>query len=241
MKVIKDYRLIGNSSGTTLIIKFIKPCEDMHGLTQQTPSSKKHRSPSATTRDCNRSIERAKSKHSTIPSPSCMANPPADLDMPPSNIVCDNNKHKERFKSDHSLTLIQEFDSNELCTNVQETKVEKPEKKYDSEFERNVSMKDTNTTTSFNCEKSYTTDFKKIIHNIDKGPHCYLALTDENTILSVDMDNNEAHLFCNDASKFKMLMREITDTEEFRHQASENTSYKLTKLLNHFYKDLCLK
>ena len=106
-KELKDYKVIGNNSGTTLVIRFVKPCPDMHDLTHE-PRSSHHKSPSAARRDLHRSINRLQSRSCDIDAYGSDSGKYASTSL--SNVVSTNMICKQ--------TMTDELDSSKASSDI---------------------------------------------------------------------------------------------------------------------------
>lgn len=103
-KVMKDYKIIGNKFGTTLVIRFEKPCVDTLESPHQ-PRHRYHKSPSAASRDYRRSSEKHACVFNTQMNGQDYYNcNMGQVSMPLSNMVINGEAISNRVLSKHTVT-----------------------------------------------------------------------------------------------------------------------------------------
>ena len=111
-KILKDYKVVGNNFGTTLVIRFCQPCSDMHDSTAL-PTYSYHKSPASIRRDMTRlhARDNNSSNHMSMPLTNTVCRPTPSMECKQTmteDIVLDST-------SDHNSVFL---DTDQTLANV---------------------------------------------------------------------------------------------------------------------------
>ena len=237
-KLIKGYKIIGNKWDTTLIIKFIESELDTGDCTQPMPA--KHKSPSARTRDYNRSINRSSMQgDQSIPSTS----------ISPSNMV-NNSNQTCQIKQDtienadiskqtlHNKTNMIQSDEISHASRTNMKNMNNPESKPNlksSRSEQCTPQPEMLTTTQENRnidDQNKIFLYQKMVEYIEGGDRHVLAVNGDRMI-DYDIQNfSMAEIRSSDNNFYKMKLM-IDNKKDFRSQIDIHRKAKLNKIICH--------